>query len=687
MRAIALAMRWIVPFLLLLAAVPAAAQPAPKVKAELVTERAYVQPGGTVRVALHEAIKTGWHTYWVNPGDSGEPSRLEWKLPPGWKASEIAWPYPKRLPVGPLMNFGYENEVLLPVTLTAPADAKPGDTVTLTAHATWLVCEEVCIPEEADVRADIVIGPQDGAADPLFARWHERFPRPSPWPARYQAGDKDFRLFVDSPQIASANAASVAFFPLTDGFIANAAQQAASAVDGGLLISTASGWKLDTPAKRAKAAAIGGVLVLQDAGGETRALQVSATPGSVPAAPASGIGLLEALLFAFLGGLILNLMPCVLPILSMKALALAGKGGGARGEALRDSLVYALGVLAAFAAFAAALLALRAGGEAVGWGFQLQEPIAVAAFAALMFAIGLNLSGLYEVPGFGGGGSLAGRGGAAGSFFTGVLAVAVAAPCTAPFMGVAMGYALTQVPAVAILIFLSLGAGMAAPFVLLGAVPALRRWLPKPGAWMETLRQVLAFAMYATAIWLVWVLAQQSGADGVLYVLVAALALGFALWAYGKRQRGAGRVWIVLALVGALGAFTALAAVRGGQASLAQDTGPIPHEAYSAERLAALRAEKRGVFVNATAAWCITCLVNEKVALSTPGVAAAFKSNKIAYLKADWTNRNRAITELLQSHGRDGVPLYLYYAPGARSAVVLPQILTEGIVTETLSKP
>ncbi len=680
-------MRWIVPFLLLLAALPAAAQPAPKVQAELVTERAYVQPGGTVRVALHETIRPGWHTYWVNPGDSGEPSRLEWKLPPGWKASDIAWPYPKRLPVGPLMNFGYEDEVLLPVTLTAPADAKPGDTVTLTAHATWLVCEEVCIPEEADVSADIVIGPQDGAADPLFARWHERFPRPSPWPARYQAGEKDFRLFVDSPQIAGANAASVAFFPLTDGYIANAAPQTASAADGGLLIATTSGWKLDTQAKRAKAAAVGGVLVLQDAGGETRALQFSAAPGSVPAAPASGIGLLEALIFAFLGGLILNLMPCVLPILSMKALALAGKGGGARGEALRDSLVYALGVILSFAAFAIALLALRAGGEAVGWGFQLQEPIAVAAFAALMFAIGLNLSGLYDVPGFGGGGSLAARGGAAGSFFTGVLAVAVAAPCTAPFMGAAMGYALTQSAAVSILVFLSLGAGMAAPFVLLGAVPALRRWLPRPGAWMETLRQVLAFAMYATAIWLVWVLAQQSGADGVLYVLVAALALGFALWAYGRRQRGAGRVWLVLGLLGALGAFAALATIRGGEPSAVQNAGPIPHEAYSAERLAALRAEKRGVFVNATAAWCITCLVNEKVALSTPGVAAAFKNGKIAYLKADWTNRNSAITELLQSFGRDGVPLYLYYAPGARSAVVLPQILTEGIVTETLAKP
>lgn len=684
------AMRFAAAILLaLIAATPAwALDRAPKVEARLIAEHSEVAPGGSVRIGLYEKIRPGWHTYWRYPGDSGEPTSITWALPPGWKAGEIQWPYPERLPVGPLMNYGYENSVLLPVAITAPANAPPISTVTLRAHVTWLVCEEVCIPEEQGVEIVLGVGApglNTGKADPLFAEWDAKIPHPSPWSARYRATDTDFSLFIAAPELASAGGGSIQFFPNDDGMIENAAEQQIASVDGGLLIATKPGWKLKEAAKRAGVHATSGVLVVTDRNGETRALEIEAKEGAVPAMPAPGGGLLEALLFAFLGGLILNLMPCVLPILSMKALALAGKGGASQRDAFSGTLVYTLGVLLTFSALAVALIVLRAGGEAIGWGFQLQEPIAVGGFALLMVAVGLNLSGVFEVPGIGAGGSLAAHGGWIGSFFTGVLAVAVAAPCTAPFMGVAMGFALTQPAVSALAVFVALGLGFAAPFMLLGIVPATRRFLPKPGAWMETLRQVLAFAMYGTAIWLVWVLSQQAGSDGVLIALVAMLALAFAAWSIGKHQRGAGCIWNVLAAIAFIGALAALPMLRTVTVASPEQSGPVAHEAYTPERLAALRAQSRGVFVNATAAWCITCLVNEKVALSTPGVTDAFKQHNIAYLKADWTNRDPTITALLQSYGRSGVPLYLYFAPGARDAVVLPQILTEGIVTDTLA--
>jgi thiol:disulfide interchange protein DsbD len=396
-----------------------------------------------------------------------------------------------------------------------------------------------------------------------------------------------------------------------------------------------------------------------------------------------------ALFFAFIGGLILNLMPCVLPVLAMKAFALSSQAGRDRAEAVRESLAYGIGAILSFVGLGALLLALRAGGQAIGWGFQLQEPVIVAAFALLMFGVGLNLSGVFEIAAFGGGDQLTRRGGEAGSFFTGVLAVAVAAPCTAPFMAAALGFALTQPAVISLAVFLALGVGFAAPFVLIGISPALMRALPKPGPWMIRFKQALAFAMYGTAAWLVWVLAQQAGANAVAAVLAAMIAAGFGAWIWGvsrsssPRGRGIGALVTLIAILAAL-SFLAVLKSAPAQASSSVNATGIPSEPYSAARLASLRAENRAVFVNATAAWCITCLVNDEAALSSARVHEAFAQRHVAYLVADWTRRDPQITTLLAEHGRSGVPLYLYYAPGATEAKVLPQILTEGEVLTAL---
>ena len=684
-------MRWLAALLLVLAAAsPAAAGDEPKVHATLIAEHDAVAPGGTVTVAFAQDIRAGWHTYWLNAGDVGQPTTLTWTLPPGWRAGALQWPYPKRLPVGPFMDYGYEGKAWLLSRITAPADAKPGDSVTLKAAASWLVCKEVCIPEDQTLSLPLKVGAPAGAPHAAeFAAARALLPVPSPWPARYRLGGT-LDLFLAATPLAAAHPQSADFFPVADGMVKGSAAQLVGFAPDGLVLRMAPG-----KAIARKRAALAGVLVLTSRDGSVQALQVRAEPGPVPAAvfeaPAAGngIGLALALLFALLGGLILNLMPCVLPVLAMKAFALSSLAGRDRVEAVRESLAYGVGAILSFAVLGAAILALRAGGEAIGWGFQLQEPVVVAGFALLMFAVGLNLSGVFEVAGFGGGDVLAHAGGVAGSFFTGVLAVAVAAPCTAPFMAAALGYAVTQPGAVAIAVFLALGLGFALPFVLIGISPMLMRALPKPGAWMIRLKQALAFAMYGTAAWLVWVLAQQAGANAVAAMLAAMVAAGFAAWIWGisrhfsPRGRGVGALVTLIALVAALSGLWFVRATPA-QASASINVSGLPSEPYAPARLAALRAENRPVFVNATAAWCITCLVNDEAALSGARVHRAFAERHVAYLVADWTRRDPAITALLSAYGRSGVPLYLYYAPGAPEPKVLPQILTEGEVLAVL---
>jgi thiol:disulfide interchange protein DsbD len=479
-------------------------------------------------------------------------------------------------------------------------------------------------------------------------------------------------LALKTGDMAAGAVAKAAFFPLTAGQIDAGATQSLRTQDGALTL------KLTPASGFDPRAGLAGLLVLTDAKGGQTYLDIAATPGGAPAD-----GLVRVLLLALAGGLVLNLMPCVFPVLAMKAMGLARMAGEARGAVRAHAAFYTAGVMIAFVALGAALLAARAAGNAAGWGFQFQSPGFVAAMAWLLFAVGLNLSGVFAIGGnlAGAGQSLAGRRGAAGSLFTGFLAVLVATPCTAPFMAAAIAGALAAPPATTLLVFAAMGLGLALPYALLAAAPGLASVLPRPGAWMEVLRQVLAFPMYGAAVWLVWVVSQEAGPDGVLAVGAGMLAVGFAAWAFGRAQGGAQhRLGAVAAVLGVAAALAILPGIK-----LA--TGPAPaaesSQAFTPERLAALRAEGRPVFVNMTAAWCVSCLVNERVALSPAAVRDAFADHKVAYLKGDWTRQDPVVSAFLRDHGRDGVPLYIYYAPG-RPPAVLPQILTVATVLDAV---
>jgi len=678
--------------------------------AELVAGKQAIAPGETIHIALRQQIRKGWHTYWRNAGDSGEATRLKWALPAGWTASDFTWPTPHRLPVGPLVNYGYTDEVLLPMTLTAPATARPGQSVTLSGAASFLVCAEICVPEDATLKLTLPVVAAPGADDPRWAGPIAATLAAAPRPAGDLAAVFEKRpagvaLAVTGAALKGADMADAYFYPFASTVIDHARPQVIERGPQGLTLTLTPGYDFQgpTPPK-----ALAGVLSV---GG--KAYEIAATPGAPPAA-ASGLGppparisgggasanlgLASAALFALVGGLILNLMPCVFPILAMKAASLAGHGGGAHAEARRQGLAFGAGALATFLALAGLLIALKAAGSAIGWGFQLQSPPVVAVLALLILAVALNLSGLFEVgtslQGVGSG--LAGKSGLAGAFFTGALAVVVAAPCTAPFMGPALGWALTQPPIAALVVFAALGIGFAAPFVLVAFAPALLDRLPRPGPWMDAFRKALAFPMYAAAAWLVWVLTLQAGPDALVRILAAGVVVGLAAWLAGAAQRQAalGRRPVALtAAVAVLAAGALFAVVGPGYAtpsapgsSAGAGKADLPYEPYSPARLAELRAEGRPVFVNYTAAWCVSCQVNDRVALSTKGVAKAMKDKNVAYLKADWTLKDADIAAELARYGRAGVPLYLVYGADGSDGVILPSILTEGIVVKALNK-
>ncbi|HEX5378243.1 MAG TPA: thioredoxin family protein [Phenylobacterium sp.] len=690
-------------------AVPAAAAPVKTahVTVELVPQSQGVTPGGVVQVALRQDIQSGWHTYWKNSGDSGAPTEITWTLPAGWKAGDIVWAPPARQPTGPLMNYGYHDQVLLPVAITAPKSARPGETVTLKAHASLLVCADVCVPEDADLTLDL---PVVAAAPAPDATWGARItqaldasPKAGAVTGAVAKDGKVLKLAVTGAALKGADMADAYFYPFASDAIDHAKPQAIERGPQGLTLTLAPSFgKEDAPAP----ALLAGVL---EVGG--KAYEVAAAPGALPPAAAGlgpppakaaraaagagvGMGLIGAIAFAFVGGLILNLMPCVFPILAMKATSLAGHAHERR-AAQSQGLAFLAGVLATFLALAGLLIAVRAGGAAVGWGFQLQSPPVVAGLALLMLAVALNLSGLFEIGASlqGMGSRAAARGGLAGAFFTGTLAVVVAAPCTAPFMAPALGWALTQPAAAALAVFFGLGLGFAAPFTLAAFIPALLARLPKPGGWMEGFRKLMAFPMYGTAAWLAWVLAVQSGSDALARLFAAAVVLALAAWILGvaQRQQAAGGRPLV---AGVTGAVLLVVAVLGaswpnypeaatGPASQAQGSD-IPYEPYSPEKLAEAQAAGKPVFINFTAAWCVTCQVNEKVAFSTKAAAEAFRTSGAVYLKADWTRRDAAIADELARHGRAGVPLYLVYGTRGGEPAVLPQVLTGDIVARAL---
>jgi thiol:disulfide interchange protein DsbD len=639
--------------------------------ATLLSDVDSVAPGKPVRVALRLSMAPGWHTYWRNPGDAGIAPELTWTLPPGATAGAIEWPAPARETEGPLVTFGYSGDLLLPVAITGATGP-----LGVQLHAEWLICAKVCVPESGDFRLDLPAG--TGAPSPqaaLFAKADQRAPRPSPWPARISA---DGALFVPGLE----NVRDAWFAPDMIGATEPAAPAAVATVAGGLRLRLKPGqdFRPGTP--------LSGVLTVVDAGGMESALQLQASPGEVPAdAPAPG--LLRLLGLALLGGLVLNLMPCVFPVLAIKAVGLAGLAGARQRSAALYAGSYTAGVLAAFGALGGVLVGLRAAGGAAGWGFQFQSPLFVALTAWVLFAVGLNLSGVFDVAGgrlAGAGQALTAREGHAGNFFTGLLAVLVATPCTAPFMATAVAGALAAPPAAAIAVFLAMGLGLAAPYAAMALVPGIARALPRPGRWMDILKQVLAFPMYGATVWLVWVASLQSGPAGVLLTLAGVLLLGFAGWLVGLAQRGNRRSrapYAVAAL--AVAATLALLPTLGGSGLAGAPLTSQAHaddgaEPFSAARLAALRAEHRPVFIDMTAAWCVTCLVNERVALAPEAVRRAFADRHVAYMKGDWTRQDPEISAFLRGQGRDGVPLYVFYPADGGAPTVLPQILTQGIV-------
>ncbi|MBE9603867.1 thioredoxin family protein [Acetobacteraceae bacterium H6797] len=652
----------------------------------LVAEKDVVAPGQPFRLALRQVLAPGWHTYWRNAGDAGAPTEITLTLPDGTKAGPIEWPAPQRIPYGPLVSFGYENEAFLPLTVTPSTSFKPGDVLTIEAEATWLVCNDLCIPEEGQFRLDLPVEAISAKVDEAFAPSFERAeaeqPRPAPWRVTAGFAGKQGAIALHGADLSPETVATAFFFPDETGLIDNPAPQPLSVADGVLRLGLTQG-SAEVPRT------ISGVVRITDRAGGSSAYAVSAEAGPVPPAPAIG-GLWQALLFAFLGGLILNLMPCVFPVLAMKAVALARLSGEARGRVRAHAASYTLGAVLSLTALGGAIIALRAAGSAAGWGFQFTEPAFVVASAWLMLAVGLNLSGVFAIGGpTGAGEGLASRGGHLGSFFTGALAVLVATPCTAPFMATALGVALALPPALGLAIFATLGLGLAAPYALLALFPGLARFLPRPGAWMERLRQGLAFLMYGAAGWMFWVLAQMVGPEAQAMALAGAVVLAFALWLWGLTQRGAGaRLTRGIALLCALAALALLPMMQSAPAAPGSTErraeGQAGAQAWSAERVTALQAEGRTVFVNVTAAWCITCKVNDRLALDTPAVQAALSSPKTAYLVADWTRGDRAIGALLQANGHEGVPLYLVYPAGGGAPRVLPQVLTEGIVLRAL---
>lgn len=655
------------------AAVPAAAQQ--RMNVSLAAETQGVLPGQTVTLAFVMRPAANWHGYWRNPGDAGAEPRVEWRLPEGWTAGPIQYPVPDRLIVQGLMNYVYEHDYALLVNLTVPETAEPGVTVPVDARLDYLVCtSDLCVPETANVSIELhTIRP--GARNPAFAGYRQALPRPLSEAARFQvAGD---RLRIAIPFPAGADVADPYFFPVTTDALLYSEPQRVSRSGQFLIVETKAG------PQAASLQAIEGVMEI----GPGTGLALTARPGEVPAAGTpvatasdaggggsggEGNSILLALLGALVGGLILNVMPCVFPILSLKALSLARAGGdGAR----REALAYAGGVIATCLALGGALLALRAGGAAAGWAFQLQDPRVILLLLLLVTAIALNLAGLFQLPMLGGGGALAGSGGTRGAFFTGALAAFVATPCTGPFLGFALGAALVLPTWAGLAVFAGLGLGLALPFLLLGFVPALRNRLPRPGAWMETFQRILAVPMFLTALGLAWVLGRQTGVDGMTLGLVAALLLALGLWWFGRRQ-GRGRAWLALIVV-AVAVIAPLPFIRTVEPTATAEANPLAAEPFSEARLAALRAANTPTFVYFTADWCITCKVNERAALEQEEVVRSFRARGVHVLVGDWTRGDEAIGRFLESQGRSGVPLYLYYAPG-RDAEVLPQILTVG---------
>lgn len=626
--------------------------------------------GTSLKLGLLFRLKPDWHIYWSDPGDAGEPPGITITSPKGATSGPFAYPAPHWLVASGVGDYTETGTALLPFTLHLPQ----AGTTRITATADWLVCNpQICVPEHGAFTLTLPGGAGASPQAPLFAQAAAEMPRPSPFHATIAP---DGILAITGPGLDRAAVRTAHLFPDDPAAIANAAPQTLGFVKGGFTLA------LHPADAKKPLKSLAGVLEITDPSGQTQALRIAAQPGAPPP-PLTRTPWYVWIGGALLGGLILNLMPCVFPVLAIKALAVARLGHDDRARARAESLAYTAGAILAMLALGGVLLALRAAGSAVGWGFQFQSPAFIAVMAWLIFTVGLNFAGAFEIAGLENlGAGLAARGGLIGSFATGLLAVVVATPCTAPFMAGALAAALAAPVILGLSIFAALGLGIALPFLLIALSPGIARLLPRPGAWMDVLRQFLAFPMFATVIWLLWVMALEAGAGGVLIVGAGAVLIGFAVWLLRFRRRAARSLAIVALIAAALLLPRIIPAGVTGRATSAALPSAV---AFSPETLARLRAAGKPVFIDMTAAWCITCQVNERVALAPARVQAAFRAHHVTLMTGDWTRRDPAITRYLAAHGRDGVPLYLFYPPDHAPPEILPQILTPSIVTSAIA--
>ena len=686
------------------------------VTATLLSDTEKVTPGKPFTVAVRLAMAPHWHTYWQNPGDSGLATTITWDLPPGFKAGPIQWPAPRRLPLGTppnqLVNFGYEGEALLLTELTPPAGFV--GSAEIKAKVEWLECKDVCIPGAATLGLTLPHG-SEHSIEATSAIQAAKTALPQAWRGAAHASQDGTNALLalrpDQPSARSLRTASrIDFFPFAEGKIESNASQKLERFEEGLTLTLA----------RAKQPVgdftkLHGLVVAANAQGQPLwSAEVNAPWQTQPApplgnllsstvqrdgissplasaAPSAPLGLLAALGLAFVGGLILNLMPCVFPVLSLKVLAFAQPGGGAQARA--HGLVFATGIVLSFLALAGVLVALRAGGQEIGWGFQLQSPAVIVGLAALFFLLALNLAGVFEFA-FGAvdaGASSSSTAGLRSAFGNGVLAVVAASPCTAPFMGAALGYAITQSIGEALAVFAALGLGMALPYVLLAWFPGWAARLPRPGAWMLRFKQFLSFPLFATVVWLAWVLGVQVGVDGVAWLLLGLTALGMAAWAWGISQVSMLKksIWQGFSAIAAgMALWMGFLAHATPESSIDKPLGAsVPNsalwQAYSASQVAELVAAGKPVFIDFTAAWCVSCQVNKKAVLGTPATEAAFAAKNVVLMRADWTKRDPEIARAIHALGRSGVPVYVLYRPN-QAPLLLPELLTSGIVQDAL---
>ena len=675
---------------------------------ELISEQKTIQPGQTFWIGVNMELRNGWYVYYRNPGDSGMPLMLEWMHDKDFNIGEIQWPTPLWIDVAAgLASHGYYGSVLFMMEATAPVDLTPGEEYTLMAEADWLICEKICIPEYADLELTLLVTDDEPEYDierlAIFNETRQQLPVVLDyWTAEAVTHSNGATLKLSTDAFNFSEFSEIIYFAKEEGEIENGARQIVTFEDNTITIELQKSTYKTGDIDRLRG------LVYNadgwDEAGTMPSIIVDVIPGEVfiTDTELSSLQIFSArfliiLGFAFLGGMILNLMPCVFPILSIKVMNFMQMAGHDPKKVRLHGYVFGAGVLISFLALALLLIILRAGGQELGWGFQLQTPAFIAFMTFLMFALGLSLMGVFEI-----GNSLinvAGKTntgeGLKGSFFSGILATILATPCTAPFMGTAIGVAITLPAGTALIIFATLGLGMAAPYVLLSSFPALIKFMPKPGAWMETFKQAMAFPLFATAIWLIWVYGQQAGIDGLTRLLVGLLLLSIGIWILHRwkaiqisgKVRVFSRAVVAVCIIGgfilSIPGNTRLS--EGNELSATNSYG-IEWTAYSDNTLQQQLDEGKNVFIDFTAAWCITCKANERIVFSSERVRNKFSDLDFVMIKADWTNRNPEITRALASFGRNGVPLYVIYSDSIDEPMILPELLTPGIVLDALEK-